>query len=69
MLLGNQALVMQLTPVRLEPTLCNRRSHGDEEPKHSREGQPALRDWRTPRMQRLANALRHQEDPAQPKMN
>ena len=33
--LGNQALVMQLLkPGRLEPRLCNRRSHGNEEPKH-----------------------------------
>ena len=53
--LGNQALVMQLTPVRLEPTLCNRRSHGDEEPQHSREGQPAPRLVNA-RLQRRANA-------------
>ena len=41
--LGNQALVMQLLkPGRLEPRLCNRRSHGNEEPKHRSEEQPVL---------------------------
>jgi len=41
--LGNQALVMELLkPVRLEPRICNRRSHRNEEPKHRSEEQPAL---------------------------